>query len=165
VTEEPKKHPGGRPTDYRQEYCDLVIAEMAKGYSLGAFAGTVGVARSTIQRWVAEHPEFSVAVGKGQAARLKQWETAAMKGAYSKDGGNATLIIFGLKNAGRAPAGEEDEWAEKTEVKHSGAIGTFDLSNFNDDELKRFDEFLARAGIAAGSGPSGDSGGTGEAGG
>jgi len=53
-------------------------------------------------------------------------ETAAMKSAFTQQGGNATLIIFGLKNAGRAPAGEEDEWAEKSEVKHSGAIGTFD---------------------------------------
>lgn len=110
----------GRPTDYRPEYCDLVIEEMAKGFSLGAFAGIIGVARSTIQRWVSEHQEFSVAVSRAKAARLLEWERAALKGATTQQGGNATLIIFGLANAGRGMAGEDDEWISKNEVQQSG---------------------------------------------
>ena len=66
------KHPGGRPTDYRPEYCELVVAEMAKGYSLGAFAATVGVARRTITEWMAVHEEFSLAVSRAKAARLSR---------------------------------------------------------------------------------------------
>jgi hypothetical protein len=38
----------------------------------------------------------------------------------SQDGGNATLIIFGLKNTGRAPAGQEHEWGAKSEVAFQG---------------------------------------------
>ena len=47
-----------------------------------------------------------------------------------------TLIIFGLKNAGRKPAGQEDEWAEKSEVKHSDAVGSFDWSKLCDDDAR-----------------------------
>lgn len=118
----PTKHAGGRPTDYRPEYCEMVVTDMAQGYSLGAFAGLIGVSRRTLTEWMAVHKEFSLAVSRGKAVRLRQWEDAALKGATTQQGGNATLIVFGLKNAGRAHAGEEDEWAEKTEFKHSGAI-------------------------------------------
>ena len=43
-----------------------------------------------------------------------------MKSAFTQDGGNATLIIFGLKNTGRAPAGQEHEWGAKSEVAFQG---------------------------------------------
>ena len=46
------------------------------------------------------------------------------------------LIIFGLKNAGRNPAGQEDEWADRSEVKHSGAVGSYDWSKLSDDEAR-----------------------------
>jgi hypothetical protein len=68
------------------------------------------------------------------------------------------LIIFGLKNAGRNPAGQEDEWAERSEVEHSGAVGSFDPSKLSDDELKCAYEILARAAISGSVGvPGGDS--------
>ena len=103
----------GRPTSYRPEFCDRVVEEMAKGFSFGAFAGLISVNRSTLKEWVSTYPEFSAAVTRARAARLVQWERAAMKSAFTQDGGNSTIIIFGLKNAGRSQAGEEDEWADK----------------------------------------------------
>jgi hypothetical protein len=148
VTEEPKKHPGGRPTDYRPEYCEMVVEDMETGYSLAAFAGLIGVARRTITEWCAVHPEFSLAVSRGKAARLRKWETAAMQGAYTQKGGNATLIIFGLSNAGRGAAGEEDEWTAKTEVKHSGTVGSYDLTKISDEDLERLEAILSGAAIA-----------------
>src|SRR5271170_7989693 len=138
----PKENPqpAGRHSLYRPEYCQQVQEQMGLGYSLGAFAGFIGVSRSTINEWMAVHPEFSEAVSRAKAKRLAKWELAAMKGAFTREGGNATLLIFGLKNAGRNPAGQEDEWAEKSEVKHSGAVGSYDLSKLTDDELERVAE-------------------------
>ena len=49
---------------------------------------------------------------------------------------HATLIIFGLKNAGRNPAGQEDELAEKSGLKHSDAVGSYDWSKLSDDEAR-----------------------------
>ena len=46
--------PFGRPTKYDPIYCDMVEEEMAKGFSLTAFAGIIGVARSIINEWMAE---------------------------------------------------------------------------------------------------------------
>ena len=130
---------------------------MGLGYSLGAFAGLVGVNRDTLKEWQAVHPEFSAAVSRAKAKRLAKWELAAMKGAFTQEGGNATLLIFGLKNAGRNVGGD-DEWAEKSEVKHSGAVGSYDLSKLTDDELKRVAEaeaILERVAISARGGQGG----------
>ena len=71
-----------------------------------------------------------------------------MQGAYTQKGGNATLIIFGLSNAGRGAAGEEDEWTAKTEVKHSGTVGSYDLTKISDEDLERLEAILSGAAIA-----------------
>ena len=102
----------GRPTKYDPIYCDMVEEEMAGGLSLTAFAGIIGVARSTINEWMAANPDFSEAVNRAKAKRLLQWERKALKVADNGGtGGQSTIIIFGLKNMGG------DEWTEKSETK------------------------------------------------
>ena len=111
----------GRPTDYDPAYCDEARVFLADGFSLAALAGHLGVARSTVYKWVDEHPEFSDAVKTGQAAATLWWEKANRNLALTGEG-NATAIIFGLKN--RA----SDEWRDvkATEItgKDGGAIQT-----------------------------------------
>jgi len=110
-----------RPTDYDPDYCAVAEAFLADGFSLAALAGHIGVARSTVYKWVDEHPEFSDAVKTGQAKAVLWWETANRNLALTGEG-NATSIIFGLKN--RA----SDEWRDvkSTEItgKDGGAIQT-----------------------------------------
>ncbi len=129
----PTGNPEGRPTLYRPEYCELVQTEMAKGYSLGGFAGSLGVSRQTITQWMQDYPEFSGAVSAAKTARLRQWETAAMKSAFTTEGGSPTTIIFGLKNAG------SDDWVEKSEVKQTIE---HDLTRLPDDKLASLIEVL-----------------------
>lgn len=111
----------GRPTDYDPAYCDVAQTFLADGYSLAALAGHIGVARSTVYKWVDEHPDFSDAVKAGQAKAVLWWETANRNLAMTGEG-NATSIIFGLKN--RAA----DEWRDvkATEItgRDGGAIET-----------------------------------------
>ena len=67
------KRPVGRPTKYDPAYCDDVEAEMGNGLSLTAFAGVIGVSRSTINEWIDANPEFSEAVSAkvdGEVSRL-----------------------------------------------------------------------------------------------
>jgi hypothetical protein len=59
---ETAKHPGGRPTDYRPEFCDTAISACARGATIAELAEMYGVYRSTIYRWMAEHQEFSDAI-------------------------------------------------------------------------------------------------------
>lgn len=113
----------GRPTSYRETYCDQVIEHMTEGASLTSFAAEIGVARSTINEWMANNPEFSEAVKIGKAKCAAWWEKIGRENAMS-GGGNATLVIFGLKNMAA------EDWREKTEqvitVSHEDALNQLD---------------------------------------
>lgn len=116
MAKQPKKHAGGRPTKYRTVYCNEVIECLAEGHSVTAFAGRIGVARSTVFKWAAEIPEFSDALRVGQAKATEHWENILMKVARD-GGGNATAAIFGLKNR----AG--DDWSDRTVREITGPDG------------------------------------------
>lgn len=103
---------------------------MGTGLSLTAFAGDIGVARSTINEWIDNHPEFSEAVKIGKAKRTAFLE----RGMLGADTGPAvTARIFALKNA------DPDEWREKREVEHFGpGGGAIPLStNLTDEQLAK----------------------------
>lgn len=106
----------GRPSKYSSAYCNEVIEFLAQGHSVTAFAGEIGVARSTVFKWAEEYPEFSDALKIGQAKATKFWEAILAKVAM-EGGGNATAAIFGLKN--RA----SDDWSDKVINEHTGRDG------------------------------------------
>lgn len=117
ISAELRKNLGGRPTDYRAEYCDLVVEDMLDGFSLGAFAGRLGVDRRTINEWMSVHPEFSQAVARARQVRLRTWEMDANQ--VRQTGGNgsqASMIMFGLKNM------DTEEWKERQEVNVKGEL-------------------------------------------
>jgi len=67
---EPKKktgrHPGGRPSKFKKEYC-LAVEYMARtGMTEQEIADRIGVAMSTISLWKVEHKEFSDALKRGK---------------------------------------------------------------------------------------------------
>jgi hypothetical protein len=107
--------PAGRPTKYDPAYCDEAETFLAGGYSIAALAGQLGVAVSTVKEWISVHPEFSASVKRGQAGAVLWWETRNIEFAETGEG-NATAIIFGLKN--RA----SEEWRDKIETEHSGGV-------------------------------------------
>lgn len=118
----------GRPSSYQENFDILVREAMAEGYSLSGFAGRIGLARQTINDWCDKHASFAEACARGKSARLYWWETKALEvAATGGQGSQATMIIFGLKNMG------SDEWKEKQEVAHSGAIS---LSALISDSMK-----------------------------
>lgn len=106
----------GRPSDYDPAYCDEAIAFLADGYSLAALAGKLSVTRKTIYNWMNEHPDFLHAVKTGQAKAALWWEQANRNLALTGQG-NATSIIFGLKN--RA----SDEWRDVKSTELTGKDG------------------------------------------
>jgi hypothetical protein len=116
----------GRPTDYKPEYCDMLIDHMGQGYSFESFAGLVDVARSTIYEWVENQPDFSDAKSTAFEKSRLFWEKAGIDGLFSEteydEKGkptksrslNSTVWIFNMKNRFK------DEWREKQEIKHEG---------------------------------------------
>jgi hypothetical protein len=88
----------GRPSKYEERFCDEMEAFMAQGYSATAFAGHIGVSRSTIDNWAKEYPEFLEALNRAKAKRLLEWEKIGLKVAREGGtGGQSTMITFGLK--------------------------------------------------------------------
>jgi hypothetical protein len=117
VSEE-AKGPGGRPTLYEPRYCEELVADMTAGFSMGAFAGKIGVARSTLNEWAEHNPEFSEAISRGKAARLRHWEEAALNVAKRGGGpGTAQIITFGLKNM------DGGDWSDTTKHEMTGKDG------------------------------------------
>jgi len=95
---------------YRDAYGEQVEQAMGEGYSLTAFAGLIGVSRRVVDGWIAEHPAFAEAVGRGQARRLMHWERAALEVVERGGAGAASVILFGLKTLGG------EDWADASET-------------------------------------------------
>jgi len=113
MTETAERHPGGRPTKYEVRFCQACIDFMGLGYSLTAFAGSIGVSRSTVNLWMNEHAEFSDAVKVGQAKRTMKLEGTLLEG---ETGPKVTAHIFALKNA------DPEGWRDKQEIDLTGKV-------------------------------------------
>jgi transposase len=104
----------GRPSKYDPSYCEAVIEAGKQGFSLTAFAGSIGVCRDTITEWMKVHPDFSLAVKHHSAVRTHTLEGDLLN---AETGPRVTSRIFALKNC--AP----DEWRDKQQLEHTGANG------------------------------------------
>lgn len=113
MTEVPEKRPVGRPSKYDPAYCEAIVEHMSEGASATSFAASIRVARSTINQWAEEFPEFSEALSLGKAACSSWWEkTGRLVAEKGGAPGQSTMITFGLKNMGK------DDWSDS--VKHVG---------------------------------------------
>lgn len=116
--------PAGRPTLYKEEYCQELIDFMAKGYSYTAFAASIDVNLDSLYEWEKVHPKFSeakkIAFGKCQLF----WESMAINYPFTnpKTGGiNTGLWVFNMKN--------RFKWTDRTEVEAGDkAIKAFTLA-------------------------------------
>lgn len=70
----------GRPSKYAPAYCAAVIERSSQGWSLAEFAAECGVARSTIDQWGVDYPEFSEALTRAKAAEQAWWERSGREG-------------------------------------------------------------------------------------
>jgi hypothetical protein len=57
----------GRPTRYKREYCELAQNYCLLGATDELLGDFFGVARRTIQSWIATRPAFAKAVRRGRA--------------------------------------------------------------------------------------------------
>lgn len=123
----------GRPTDYRAEYCDLLAEHFAEGYSFESFGGVVGVSKQTLYNWCEAHPEFLDSKKSHETASQLVWEKRLRSLATGGEG-NATAIIFGLKN--RASDSWRDVKATEITGKDGGPVATQDMTRLSNAELE-----------------------------
>lgn len=72
----------GRKTKYAPEFCEMLIAHMAKGYSYASFGAIADCHVDTLYEWEKVHPEFSEAKSRGEAKSLYWWETQGIEGIF-----------------------------------------------------------------------------------
>ena len=104
-------HPGGRPSKYRKEYCDMIIEyfnrqpqetlykrtyydngliKSEEPYIIGVqfptfqgFADSIDVNVDTLYEWGRAHNEFSVAITRARELQEKIWLINGMGGQYN----------------------------------------------------------------------------------
>jgi hypothetical protein len=70
----------GRPTKYKEEYCEMLIEHMAEGYSFESFGGIIEVDETTLYEWEKSHKEFSLSKNIGTQKSMVWWEKIGRKG-------------------------------------------------------------------------------------
>ena len=91
------ERPVGRPTLYRPELCDQIIAAMGEGLSADAAAAKIGISVRSLYIWQQEHPAFMHAIQEGRIRALLWWEERALAMAQGKPG-SAQIVSLGLRN-------------------------------------------------------------------
>ena len=89
---------------YRTKFCKQRINAGARGYSLNAFAGMLGISREKLDLWAERHTRFAEAIGAHKAKRAKFWEDELAR--IAREGGktgSTTMVMFALKSV----AGED----------------------------------------------------------
>lgn len=84
MTKKPDGYSFGRPTEYKPEYCDMVIEHMSMGLSFESFAGLIGTCRSTLYNWMEKFPDFMDSKKRGDMACLLWWEREGFRALNQK---------------------------------------------------------------------------------
>ena len=116
----------GRPSKYKEEFCEELIEHMAEGYSYEAFAGRIGTCKQTLYDWEKANPEFLDAKRTAFERSRFFWEKQGIDGVwaietFSEEGKkeyskklNSTAWIFNMKN--------RFNWTDKKDVTHGGDV-------------------------------------------
>ena len=112
------KHPGGRPTKYTPEMCDIVEKCGDRGDTVPEMAHACGVVVSTLYEWEKRYPEFSESFTRAQekaeiffARRLRD----GLALPPSEFQGAANLKYMAQRF--------QERWSEKQKLEHSGPSG------------------------------------------
>ena len=99
----------GRPTAYREKYCDQVIEHLKDGKSLASFASAIGTHREVLWHWRKKEVAFNNACNTAIEGAIEYWEGKAAECAlgeyveYNSDGKqvgkrpNSGMIQFIMK--------------------------------------------------------------------
>lgn len=121
------KNLGGRPTDYKPEYCEKLIEHMTEGLSFEAFGGVVGVCKQTLYSWTDKYPAFLDAKQRATSLARLWWEKTGIAGLWNESSSeiegksrrtfsksfNTGVWVFNMKNRFK------DDWKEKHEIEHT----------------------------------------------
>lgn len=115
--------PAGRPTDYKPEYCELVIKMGRQGKSKAQIAATIGVTRVTMWGWAQKNEEFFNALALSEDLALQWWEDIAQDHLkQTKDGVTLNTSLWSRSMAARFPKDYTDRTKHEVTGKDEGPL-------------------------------------------
>ena len=90
--------PAGRPTKWKDEFCEMLIEHMANGYSFASFGGIIDVSEDTLHTWKNEKPQFSESYKAGRLKSMAFWEKIGIGQSVGKLKGSSQTWTFNMKN-------------------------------------------------------------------
>jgi len=130
-----KRGPGGRPTKYKEEFCDRAFDFALVGMTDGEIAGALKIDEATLYRWKNAQPELCDAIKRGRdrydnevvetALRQRAAGYDYQEEVMTREGpsvitkrfhGSDTAAIFWLKN--RQP----ERWRDRVETDIRAAV-------------------------------------------
>jgi hypothetical protein len=130
-----KKNKVGAPSQYKPEYCGVVIELMKEGASKAEVCLELDCAFDTFLLWQRQNKEFLEAVKRGLHLSKGKWEKIGRQAAFGGvENFNATAWIFNMKNRFGRVDDFEEKWSDKQEIDHSGEVVNF---NMNFDGAKK----------------------------
>lgn len=122
----------GRPSTYKPEYADVVVANAERGHSLTAIAHLIGVDPSQLTDWQGQHPEFRKAVARAKSMRLFGFEEQLID--ICKNGGDSSrlgAVKFAMTNV------SPEDWKERFEPSNVNV--TMNIAALLGDVVKSID--------------------------
>lgn len=111
-----EKKPFGRPTKYREEFCEKVIELGKQGYSKAMIAASLDIARETLDQWIDLIPDFSDAMKIAITQSQFWWEKTAQENL----GNNQFNSPLWSKSM---PARFPRDYSDRSKVELTGANG------------------------------------------
>lgn len=109
---------GGRPTDYRPEYCQSIMEMGEQGMSVVEMAANLGVARNTLElTWPHKFPEFLRALTLARDSSQAYWERRGRDGVFGEIPGFQSGA-YSRSMAARFPK----DWTEKKQTELTGSL-------------------------------------------
>ena len=136
-----EKNLGGRPSEYKEEYVQLVIDLMKEGASKAEVCLNLDCTFQTFLNWQKQNPKFLEAVKRGLHLSKGKWEEMGRKAAFGNvENFNATAWIFNMKNRFSKLDDFDERWTDKQELDHVHTV-----SRMSDAELDARIEALKNA--------------------
>src|SRR5689334_3851749 len=117
----------GKPTLYKEEYCEKVIELLKEGASIEEIGLELNCGYSTVYQWMKDHKEFSEAIKKGREFSHAWWLKEGRKALRDKDF-SYTGWCMNMKN--------RFGWTDKQEVK--AELEVSETTNKLDDSRKDY---------------------------
>lgn len=109
--------PAGRPSKYKEEFCETIVRVGEEGGWLCEMAEACDVHRNTFDVWAKEHPEFLEALTRAKQKAQAWFERTGREGMFM-DKFNSSLWQKQMS------ARHREEYCERSQVDHTSSDGT-----------------------------------------